>query len=141
MIEFSHMKIVRRITLFLSALFVGIVLIERLPGVLLPTDVAYEWLMFGIFKISLVDDITHGISGILGIVAIIKGYRWMVKYLLLIGGYYSLDALFFVINGMFVGQGIIGNLLLNGPHIGISVLVAYSLWKSVKHIELVGETS
>ena len=64
------MKIARRITMFLTALFVGIVLIERVPGVLVNTDVAHEWLMFGIFKISLVDDITHALSGLAGIIAL-----------------------------------------------------------------------
>lgn len=134
-------KIVRSIAMFLTALFIGIVLIERVPGVLVPTDTAYEWLMFGIFKISLVDDITHGISGLFGLIALVKGYRWTVKYLFLIGGYYALDALFYIVYGFFTGQGIIGNFLLNGPHIGITVLVAYALWKSVKRIEIVGEAS
>jgi hypothetical protein len=126
--------------MFLTALFIGIVLIERLPGVLVTTGVPYEWLMFGTFKISLIDDITHGISGILGIIAIVRGYRCTVKYLMLIGGYYALDALFFIVYGFITGQGIIDNLMLNGPHIGITVLVAYALKKSIKHLEL-NETS
>lgn len=135
------MKITRYIAIFLTALFVGIVTIERFPGVLVPTDVAYEWLMFGIFKISLLDDITHGISGLLGLIALFKGYRWTVKYLMLIGGYYALDALFFVVTGFVAGQGAIDNFMLNGPHIGIAVLVAFALIRSVKRIELNEETA
>ena len=92
--------------------------------------------MFGLFKISLVDDITHGISGLLGIAALFSGYRWQVKYLMLIGGYYALDALFFVVNGFFTGQNVIENFLLNGPHIGIAVLIIFALYHSVKKIEL-----
>lgn len=130
------MKITRAIAIFLTALLVGIVLIERVPGVLVPTDTAYEWLMFGLFKISLLDDITHAISGLLGVIALCLGYRWTVKYLMLIGGYYALDALFFVVNGFMTGQGIIENLMLNGPHIGIAVLVAFALMKSVLQITL-----
>lgn len=130
------MKISKYIAFFLTSLFVGIVTIERFPGVLVSTDVVNEWLMFGTFKISLLDDITHGFSGLLGIIALIKGYRWTVKYLMLIGGYYSLDATFFVINGFFTGQPIIQNILLNGPHIGITVLVIFALYHSVKKIEL-----
>ena len=130
------MKTAKYIAIFLTVLFIGIVTLERFPGVLTPTDVANEWLMFGTFKISLVDDITHGISGILGIVALVAGYRWTVKYILLIGGYYALDALFYVVNGFMTGQGVVDNLLLNGPHIGITVLVVYALLKSVKHITL-----
>ncbi|MCI0663881.1 MAG: DUF4383 domain-containing protein [Acidobacteria bacterium] len=100
------------------------------------TDAPYEWLMFGLFKISLLDDITHGISGLLGVIALFRGYRWTVKYLMLIGGYYALDALFFVVNGFVTGQGIVENFMLNGPHIAITALVAYALLKSIKHIEL-----
>ena len=131
------MKIAKYTVTFLSALFVGIVLIERLPGVLTMTSVPNEWLMFGTFKISLVDDITHGISGVAGFIALILGYRWTVRYLLVIGGYYSLDALFYLVNGFLTGMGPIDNILLNGPHIGISILVAFALWKSVRRIELV----
>lgn len=130
------MKITKYITIFLASLFTGIVLIERLPGVMVPTEVPFEWLMFGLFEISLLDDITHGISGILGIMALVGGYRWTVKYLILIGGYYSLDALFFIVNGFATGQDIVDNFLLNGPHIGITVLVAYALLKSIKRVEL-----
>lgn len=130
------MKIAKIIATFLTALFIGIVLIERIPGVLVDTDVPYEWLMFGLFKIALLDDITHGLSGLAGIVALLSGYRWTVKYLMVIGGYYSLDALFYITNGFFTSQGVIDNFLLNGPHILITVLVIIALSKSVHHIEL-----
>lgn len=130
------MKIARYVGIFLTALFIGIVLIERVPGVLVSTGIPYEWLMFGTFKISLIDDITHGISGIFGVIALACGYRWTVTYLIVIGGYYALDALFFVVYGFVTGQGIVDNLMLNGPHIGITVLVAYALMKSIKRLEL-----
>lgn len=135
------MKIAKYTAVFLTILFVAIVLMERIPGVLTLTSTPNEWLMFGTFKISLVDDITHGLSGIFGVIALIAGYRWTVKYLMLIGGYYALDALFFVVNGFMTGQGIVDNLMLNGPHIGITVLVTYALCKAVKYIELNEETA
>ncbi|MFZ1987539.1 MAG: hypothetical protein WAV21_00695 [Minisyncoccia bacterium] len=133
-------KVVKYVALFLTLLFVGIVLIERLPGVLVTTETPYEWLMFGVFKISLVDDITHGLSGLFGVLALLAGYRWTVKYLMVIGGYYVLDALFFIVYGFFTGQGIVDNFLLNGPHIGITILVAFALYVSVKHIILAEST-
>jgi len=130
------MKFAKLTAIFLSALFIGIVSIERIPGVLVATNEPYEWLMFGAFKISLLDDITHGLSGLLGIAAVWAGKRWIVKYLMLVGGYYSLDALFFVVNGFATGQGLFDNLLLNGPHIGITILIYFALSKSVGHIQL-----
>ena len=133
------MKIAQYIAAFLSALFIGIVLIERVPGVLVDTAVAHEWLMFGLFKISLLDDVTHALSGIAGIAALIMGPRWTVKYLMTIGGYYALDALFTVVYGFLVGQGIVYNFMLNGPHIGITFLVVIALHYSVKKIALLNE--
>lgn len=130
------MKVSKYVTIFLTALFIGIVLLEQMPGVMTPTDDPHEAFMFGLFKISLLDDITHGISGILGLGALFLGYRMRVFYLMLIGGYYALDALFFVVNGFFTGQSLVENILLNGPHIGITVLVAYALWASLQSIEL-----
>ena len=130
------MKLSKIIAIFLTALFIGIVTIERFPGVLVPTDVPLEWLMFGLFKISLLDDITHGISGIMGVIAIIAGYRWTIKYLMLIGGYYALDATFFVANGFATKQPVLENFMLNAPHIGITFLIIVALYTSVKKIEL-----
>ena len=130
------MKTAKYAAMFLTVLFIGIVLIERIPGVLVDTGVENEWLMFGLFKISLLDDITHGISGLLGAIALVMGYRWSVKFLMLVGGYYSLDALFFIVNGFAVGQGIVDNLMLNAPHVMIGVLVFIALRSSVVNIAL-----
>jgi hypothetical protein len=130
------MKTTKYAVAFLTALFIGIVLIERLPGVMVPTSEPYESLMFGLFKISLLDDITHGISGLLGLAALIAGYRWRVYFLMLIGGYYALDATFFIVNGFMTGQSLVDNVLLNGPHIGITAVVIYALSQSLRKIEL-----
>ena len=53
-----------------------------------------------------------------------------------IGGYYALDATFFLINGFMTGQKFIDNIVLNGPHIGITVLIIFALYHSIKKIEL-----
>lgn len=135
------MSIAKKSAIFLTALFLGIVLIERFPGVLVPTDEPFVSLMFGLFEISLLDDITHGLSGLLGLAALMLGYRYTVYFLMLIGGYYTLDAAFFILNGLVTGQSIVDNFLLNFPHIGISVLVAYALYKSVRRIELYDATN
>lgn len=135
------MKTAKFVAIFLTALFVGIVLVERLPGVLVPAEVPNEWLMFGLFKISLLDDITHGLSGLLGIAALLGGSRWIVKYLMTVGGYYALDALFFLVYGFATGQGLTDNLMLNAPHITIGALVAYTLSRSVRHIQLDDEAA
>ena len=133
---FTRLNAAQRIALLLSTVFLGIVLIERLPGVLVPTDDPHEWLMFGLFQISLLDDITHGISGVLGFIALAKGYRATVYYLMLIGGYYALDALFFIAYGVAAAKPLIENVLLNLPHVLIAVLVFLALRRSVDAVAL-----
>ncbi len=133
------MKITKYIVLFLSILYVGIVAIEQIPGVMVPMGSdghGIEYLMFGLFKISILDDITHLVSGAVGFYALTRGYRMQVLYLILFGGYYTLDAVFHILNGFVTGQSVIDNFLLNGPHIGISVLTAIALYFSVRKIEL-----
>ncbi len=130
------MKTAKHVALFLAVGFLGIVLLERFPGVMTPSTEEHTSLMFNLFKISLLDDITHFLSGLLGFAAVFAGYKWTVKYLMLVGGYYTLDALFFVINGSVTGQSVMDNLMLNIPHIIIALLVGFALSKSVKNIEL-----
>lgn len=130
------MKIAKIVTICLSVLFIAIVVMEGIPGVCVSTEVPFERLMFGLFQISLLDDITHAMSGMFGILAVTLGYRWTVKYLMVVGGYYSLDALFFVTFGVLSGQPITSNLMLNAPHILISATIFFALRFSVKKIEL-----
>lgn len=130
------MKTVKYVTILLTSVFIGIVLLEQVPGVMVPTMHEHQSLMFNLFQISLLDDITHGVSGLLGLLAIWGGYRMMVRYLILIGGYYTLDALFYVLNGFATGQSLIDNLLLNGPHIAISIAVYIALRASIVKLDL-----
>ena len=132
------MKLTKYIVLFLSILFVGIVAIEQYPGVMVPLANAageLEYLMFGLFEISMLDDITHLVSGLVGFYALFRGPQMRVKFLILFGGYYTLDALFFILNGFVTKQPLIDNFLLNGPHIGISILAAIGIAVSVRRIE------
>ncbi len=130
------MKIAKYSALFLVFGFFSIVLMEQLPGAMTPTADPHVSLFFGLFNISLLDDITHFISGLLGVLAVIAGSKWTVKYLMIIGGYYFLDSIFYIINGFATGQPVLDNLALNLPHVAIAVLVAFALTKSVKNIEI-----
>lgn len=133
------MKITKYIVLFLSILFVGIVAIEQVPGVMMPisnTVGELEYLMFGLFKISLLDDITHLVSGIVGFYALFRSYQMRVIYLMVFGGYYTLDATFYILHGLATHQPLIENIFLNGPHVGISLLSLTGLYFSVKKLEL-----
>jgi hypothetical protein len=132
------MKITKYIVLFLSVLFVGIVAIEQIPGVMVPASSGeeVEYLMFGLFKISLLDDITHLISGLAGLYVLFRSHKMRVYYIILFGSYYTLDALFFILNGFATRQPLVDNLLLNIPHLGISFLSMFVVYATVRRIEL-----
>lgn len=123
-------------TAILAVLFGGIVLLEQVPGVMTPTADPHESLFFGLFEISLLDDITHGLSGLLALLALFLGYHARVGYLALVGGYYALDATFYLLYGFAAGQPLMDNVLLNGPHVAITILVGYALWSSVERVVL-----
>ena len=133
------MKITKYVVLFLSIMFIGIVAIEQIPGVMVPTAETghgSEYLMFGLFEISILDDITHLVSGLVGLYALWRGYAMRVKYIIFFGGYYTLDAIFHTLNGFATKQPLIDNLLLNLPHFGISALCFIAIFFSVKRLEL-----
>lgn len=132
----NNIKITKIIAWILSLTFIGIVLLEQVPGVMTPTADPYESLMFNLFKISLLDDVTHGLSGILGLLSIYKGRKWIVKWVLLIGGYYSLDAIFATINSMLIGEPASTWISLNFPHYGITTLCIIALYFGVKDISI-----
>src|SRR5689334_8701174 len=115
------MKITKYVVLFLSVMFVAIVLIEQIPGVLVPiAGSTTDFLMFGLFKISLLDDITHLLSGLVGFYTLFRGYRMQVRYLAIFGSYYALDATFYILYGLVSHQPLIDNFLLNVPHVAIA---------------------
>ena len=84
--------------------------------------------MLWLFEISLIDDITHGMTALCGLMALClwKKYSWI--YLILFGGYYACDALFFCTYGNFNDASFLDDFLLNAPHIAVSslmLIVAY----------------
>jgi hypothetical protein len=129
-------KITKICAWILSITFIGIVLLERVPGVMTPTINPYESLMFNLFKISLLDDVTHGLSGIAGLFAIYKGRKAIVKWLMWIGGYYSLDAIFATIASILMGESVVSWFSLNFPHYMITILCLTGLYFGVKNIEV-----
>jgi hypothetical protein len=120
----------------LSLTFVGIVLLERVPGVMTPTADPYESLMFNLFKISFLDDVTHGLSGLFGLFAIYKGKKMIIKWMMVIGGYYALDAGFHTVYALLISEPFMHWFPINFPHYGISLLCIIGLYFGVKNIEV-----
>jgi hypothetical protein len=82
-----------------------------------------ERTMFGLFKLSMVDDVTHGLSALLLLAASIKSRKASLLALTAFGWYYGCDAAFFLINGFIVGKPLMSNIMLNLPHVGISTIM------------------
>jgi hypothetical protein len=78
-------------------------------------------LLFGLFEISLIDDVTHGLTALAFLVALLSPSRSLgLLALTAFGHYYALDAIFHLINGLFDGGSYISDILLNFPHVIIS---------------------
>jgi hypothetical protein len=134
--RFPNGKITKICAWVLSLTFIGIVLLERVPGVMTPTSDPYESLMFNLFKISFLDDVTHGLSGLMGLFSIWKGKDMIVKWMMLIGGYYCLDAGFHTVYALLVGEEFMHWFPINAPHYGITILCIIGLYFGVKNIQV-----
>jgi hypothetical protein len=134
--KFEKYNITKICAWVLSLTFIGIVLLERVPGVMTPTADPYESLMFNLFKISFLDDVTHGISGLMGLFAIWHSRKMIIKWMMTIGGYYSLDAGFHTIYALLIGEEFMHWFPINAPHYGITILCIIGLYFGVKNIEV-----
>jgi hypothetical protein len=132
----ENYNITKIVSWILVITFLGIVAIERLPGVMVATSNPEESLMFGLFLISFLDDVTHGLSGLMGLFALWHSREMLIKWLMLIGGYYSLDAGFHTIYSFLVGEHFMHWFPINAPHYGITILCIIGLYFGVKKIEV-----
>ena len=87
-----------------------------------------EHLLLGRYAISLLDDVTHGISAIAFLLAALTSAKNSRLALTAFGWYYAYDATIYLVTGVFQGTDVIGNVLLNIPHViisGIMLFLAY----------------
>ena len=76
--------------------------------------------MMGLYAISLIDDVTHGLSALLLLVAALTSARMSRLALGAFGWYYACDATFYLVTGLLKGDPFVPNILLNLPHVVIS---------------------
>lgn len=82
-----------------------------------------ERILFDLFKISLLDDITHGGTALAALVAALTSHRASLLFLTAFGFYYALDAIFYLTYGVASHQAPLANLMLNAPHVAISTVM------------------
>ena len=84
--------------------------------------------LLGLYTISLLDDVTHGLSAILPLVAALHSARASRLALTAFGWYYAYDAIIFIVTGVLQSKPLGENLGLNIPHViisGIMLWLAY----------------
>ena len=114
---------VRKLALGFSVVFSIVVILGYIPAFNTPAGANGEHLMFHLFVISLIDDITHGVTAIAALVAGLHSEKASILFLTAFGWYYALDAVFFLTYGFFNDKPWYADLLLNAPHVGIAALM------------------
>jgi hypothetical protein len=113
--------VVRKLTFAFAIFFVLDVAIGYMPQI---TQVeGNERLLFGLFRLSLIDDITHGITALCALAASLHSRRASLLFLTTFGSYYALDALFWLVYGFFNEKPYLQDLALNLPHVLISTVM------------------
>ena len=91
-----------------------------------------EHLLLGRYAISLIDDVTHGVTALVLLVAALASARMSRLALTAFGWYYACDAVFYLVHGVLTDQAPLANVLLNLPHVVISaILLAIAYWGRV----------
>ena len=80
-------------------------------------------MMFGLFMLSPLDDITHGLTAVAAIVACLHSRKASLLFLTAFGWYYALDAVFFLTYGLVNDKPWLADIMLNAPHVLVSAIM------------------
>ena len=88
-----------------------------------------ERTMFDLFVLSMLDDITHGVTAIVLVAASLHSRRASVLAFTAFGWYYACDAGFFLLNGFFNDKPWSADIMLNLPHVVLSsIMLGIAYW-------------
>ena len=119
---------IRWVTFGFALLFTVVVAMGYVPSFITAVH-GEERTMFDLFKISLLDDITHGVTALAALVAGLTSRRASLLFLTAFGFYYALDAIFFLTYGAASHQAALANLMLNAPHVAISTVMLLLVYR------------
>jgi hypothetical protein len=123
---------VRKLAVVFAVLFAIVVAAGWVPQFVTEehmTPMGYERTMWGLFMMSLIDDITHGVSAIGLLVAALHSRKASIIALTAFGWYYACDALFFLTWGLFNDKAWYADVALNAPHVIISWIMLWIAYK------------
>lgn len=139
-------KVVRGFSYFFALFFAAVVTMGYIPSLNvkphvhnpdamaampMPSDALApgEHTMLGLYKISLQDDVTHGISAIVFLIAALVSARWSRLALAAFGWYYAYDATIYLVTGILQQKPFMQNFGLNAPHVVISSVMLYLAYR------------
>jgi Ca2+/Na+ antiporter len=132
-----------RVGAFVFAIFfAAVVVLGYMPGINGQPHVHHpgmsmepgEHMLMGLYRISLLDDVTHGLSAILFFVAALHSARASRLALTAFGWYYAYDAVIYLVTGVLQSKPLGENIGLNIPHViisGIMLWLAYRVRTNV----------
>jgi hypothetical protein len=130
-------KTIRISALIFALFFAVVVILGYIPGLnaahvhhpgMAPME-AGEHMLLGRYRISLLDDVTHGLSALLFLVASLHSARSSRLALTAFGWYYAYDATIYLVTGVLQGTPLVDNLALNAPHVVISSIMLYLAYR------------
>ena len=100
------------------------------PGMAMPAPAEPgEHMLLGRYTISLLDDVTHGLSAILFLIASLHSARMSRLALTAFGWYYAYDATIYLLTGILQRSPLGANLTLNLPHVVISSIMLWLAYR------------
>jgi hypothetical protein len=97
-----------------------------------------EHMMMGLYMIGPADDVTHGLTAVMFLVAALTSARAARLALTAFGWYYATDAAIYLVTGVIQHRAPVSNILLNLPHV---ILSASMLWLAYRtRPDVVGES-
>lgn len=124
---------IRKLTFGFALLFAAVVAIGYVPQFI--RFEGNERLMFGLFQLSLIDDITHGVTAVAALVASLTSRKLSLLFLTAFGFYYGLDATFFLTYGFFNDKPYLSDILLNLPHVAIATVMLGTVYRLAPTLE------
>ena len=91
-----------------------------------------EHMMMGLYMIGPADDVTHGLSSALFLLAAAVSATWSRLALVAFGWYYAFDAAIYLVTGFIKGDPVVHTVTLNLPHVVISAVMLWLAYRGMR---------
>lgn len=132
---------IRKFTFAMAIVMIFVVGSGFVPG-LITHRMGEEKEVMGLFMISWLDDITHGLTALLAVVAALHSRKASLLFLTAFGWYYMLDAIFYLLYGFVNDKPYSQDIMLNLPHTIIGIVwLGIVYWYAPKEDGLAADPS